>query len=156
MRHLMLIYLGVVVATMVGCAAAGRSLQTARDYRVASPIIPVESAVIAPADCSWQDISDGNRRKAYFNDRLTVALIEISDGDARPAPPLHQHPHDQIGYVLEGRALATLGDRSQEIGPGGVYVVTSNMPHGLKPLTSRLVLLEAFTPTREDFRKRPM
>ncbi len=142
----------VVIVCMGGCAQQGQSAKPVRDYRVSSPIIPVESSVIAADDCPWQDLGNGSRRKAYFNDRQTVALLEITGGDVRPAPPLHRHSHDQIGYVMEGRALATLGDRTQEIGPGGVYIVTSNTPHGLKPLTSRLVLLEAFTPTREDFR----
>ena len=155
MHTLMLVHTAVLIAAVGACAPKGQSFKPARDYRVVRPIVPVESTVIPPDEQPWQDAGNGIRRKVYFNDRLTVALIEVSDGDTRPAPPVHKHAHDQIGYVMEGRALVTLGDRTREIGPGGVYVVTSNMPHGLKPLTSRLVLLEAFTPTREDFRIRP-
>ena len=155
MRTSMLIHTVILIAAVGACAPTGQSFTPTRDYRVGRPIVPVESAVISPDEQPWQDAGNGIRRKVYFNDRLTVALIEVSAGDTRPAPPVHRHPHDQIGYVMEGRALVTLGDRTQEIGPGGVYVVTSNMPHGLKPLTSSLVLLEAFTPTREDFRTRP-
>ncbi len=111
------------------------------------------SAVIAPDEVSWQDLGNGTKRKAWFNDHMTVALIEIVGGDKRPTPPPHHHLHEQIGYVIEGRALVTLGDRTEEIVPGGVYIVTANVPHTVKPLTHRLVLLESFTPTREDFRR---
>ncbi|MBN1346030.1 MAG: cupin domain-containing protein [Phycisphaerae bacterium] len=110
------------------------------------------SAVIGPNEVPWEDLGNGTRRKAWFNDHMTVALIEVTGGDKRPAAPPHHHPHEQIGYVMEGRALVTLGEKTEEIAPGGVYIVTANVPHTVKPLTSRLVLIESFTPTREDFR----
>jgi quercetin dioxygenase-like cupin family protein len=108
--------------------------------------------VFGAGDVSWHDLGNGSRRKAWFNDHMTVALIEVIDGDKRPAPPAHRHPHEQIGYVLEGRAMLTLGEKTEEIAPGSVYVVTPNVSHTAKPLTPRLVLLESFTPAREDFR----
>ncbi len=111
------------------------------------------SKVFAPDDVAWEDLGKGSKRKAWFNDTMTVALFEIVGGDQRPTPPKHHHPHEQIGYVIEGRALVTLGDKTEEIVPGGVYIVTANVPHTVKPLTHRLVLLESFTPTREDFRQ---
>lgn len=152
MRVGMLLIAPLAAVVIGGCATQDGSLKPARDYQVTAPITPMESAIIASDERPWQEVSPGVRRKVYFNDRLTMALIEITDGDKRPAPPAHHHPHDQIGYVLEGRGLVTLGDQTREIGPGGVYVVTSNMIHGVKPLTPRFVLVEAFTPTREDFR----
>ncbi len=111
------------------------------------------SAVFAPDDVTWEDLGNGTKRKAWFNDTMTVALFEIVGGDKRPTPPKHHHPHEQIGYVIEGRALVTLGDKTEEIVPGGVYIVTANVPHTVKPLTHRLLLVESFTPTREDFRR---
>lgn len=111
------------------------------------------STVYAPDDVAWKHLSEGTKFKAWFNDTMTVVLFEITGGDKRPTPPKHHHPHEQIGYVLEGRALVTLGDKTEEIVPGGVYTVTANVPHTVKPLTHRLVLLESFTPTREDFRR---
>jgi quercetin dioxygenase-like cupin family protein len=109
-------------------------------------------AVFGADEVPWQDLGNGTRRKAWFNDHMTVALIEVADGDKRPAPPAHRHPHEQIGYVLEGRAMLTLGEKTQEIAPGSAYVVTPNVSHTAKALTPRLVLLESFTPAREDFR----
>ncbi len=118
----------------------------------AAPRPPAAAAVIAPEEVAWQNLPNGARRKAWFNDHLTVALIEVTDGDRRPAPPAHQHPHEQIGYILEGRAIVTLGGRIANIAPGGVYVIPPNVPHTLKALTGRLVMLESFTPARDDFR----
>lgn len=82
----MLVHLGVVIASMAGCAGTDRSVKPSRDYRVAGPIIPVESAVIAPEESPWQNLGNGGRRKVYFNDQLTVAPIEISGGDSLSAP----------------------------------------------------------------------
>jgi len=151
MRYIIYVYLGLSVICICGCGSRQHKAPV-RDYQGGEPIIPVESSVITADDRPWEQVGEGVRRKVYFNDRLTLVYLEIVGGDTRPASPPHHHYHDQIGYVLEGRSLVQLGSQTREIGPGGAYIVTSNMPHALKPLTDKLVLIEVFTPTREDFR----
>jgi hypothetical protein len=48
-----------------------------------------------------------------------------------------------------------VGEEEREISAGGAYVAPSNVHHGMKPLTRRLMLVECFTPAREDFRPQP-
>lgn len=64
----------------------------------------------------------------------------------------HYHSHDQVTYVLEGRGRVSLDGKEGEVSAGGAYTVPSNTRHGLQPLTRRLILVECFTPTREDLR----
>jgi quercetin dioxygenase-like cupin family protein len=45
-----------------------------------------------------------------------------------------------------------VGGKAREIGPGGVFIAPSNVRHGIELLTDKVVLLDVFTPTREDFR----
>jgi quercetin dioxygenase-like cupin family protein len=63
---------------------------------------------------------------------------------------LHSHVHEQIGYVVSGRFSFTLDGRTQTLGPGDSYYVPSNVVHGCEALEDG-VLLDAFTPQRQDF-----
>lgn len=104
-------------------------------------------------DIPWTVLPDGRKRKAWFSDKLTMALWE-----APKQPPqikeiqLHAHTQEQITYILSGKALAKVGEKEQPVSDGGVVVVPGNVSHGLKVLSGKLVVLEVFTPVREDFR----
>lgn len=142
----------VCVLTVMICTLLGICAPIARDYEVKTPILPVSPAILTADDRPWEQMPDGTRRKAYFNDRLTVMLFEIGGPQSGPMKT-HHHPHDQITYVIEGTARVKVGDDIRIVGPGSVYIAPSNVEHGAQVLSKRLVLLETFTPTREDFRK---
>lgn len=130
--------------SLYGCASAS--------HEAPPPSIPVEAGVISADDHPWTEFGEGVRGKVYFSDRMTLLYLEMVDADKRPKYAPHQHDHDQIVYVLEGRSIVQLGDQTREVGPGDVFVVSSNLPHTYNPVTDRVVVIEVFTPTREDFR----
>ena len=45
--------------------------------------------------------------------------------------PLHQHPEEQIGTVLEGQCVFALNGVKRTIGPGDVYVIPPK-PHSAR------------------------
>ena len=63
---------------------------------------------------------------------------------------LHTHPHEQVGYVVKGRFEITLEDETTIIEAGDTYYVPSGAEHGVVALEEG-VLLDVFTPQREDF-----
>ncbi|MFB3828632.1 MAG: cupin domain-containing protein [Bryobacteraceae bacterium] len=124
-----------------------------RDYTTPEPI-QVPPAVLDSADVPWEQVQPGMRRKIYFSDRLTMVTIEFTrekPDAARPA--MHYHAHDQMAFVVEGRIRAFIGDQVKELGPGGVYSLPSNVPHGIQVLTQKVVLIDVFTPPRDDMRR---
>ena len=67
------------------------------------------------------------------------------------AAPIHQHPHQQIGLVVEGEIdLIVDGQPTQRLGPGATYYVPPNVRHGIVTHTPA-VLFDVFTPMREEF-----
>ena len=64
----------------------------------------------------------------------------------------HTHPHTQISYALSGRFVYSLGDTDYELGPGDSIAVPGGAEHGTLCL-EKGVLLDVFTPEREDFLK---
>ncbi|MHC9542827.1 MAG: cupin domain-containing protein [Vulcanimicrobiota bacterium] len=145
--------------SVFACAETGRSYiftddrSLPRDYHTADPVVPVKPAILAEDSTEWEDVGDGARRKVFFNDRLTMVLLQI-DRSVKPDEALvcHYHAHDQTTYVLEGKLNVKVGDEVREIGPGGCYIVPSNVHHGIVTMTPRVVIMDVFTPTREDFR----
>jgi quercetin dioxygenase-like cupin family protein len=58
----------------------------------------------------------------------TMELTRISF-EAGKGAEVHQHPEEQVLYVLEGVFEVTLGDETYEVGPGRASYHPPNVPH---------------------------
>ena len=65
--------------------------------------------------------------------------------------PRHQHPHEQLGIMLDGAMELTLGDETRIIRAGDAYTIPPNLPHNARTLDEGCVVLDVFTPPREDY-----
>ncbi len=96
-----------------------------------------------------KEIFGGTIRGHYAHlDRLTVGEVVLQ---ADTVVPLHQHPHEQVTYVLEGRFEFTVGSETTLLGPGMAALIPGGVLHGGKTLTACRVL-DVFSPVREDYR----
>ena len=129
--------------------------QLPRDYKIHDEIIPVNPGVF-PENQPWQIISTNLRRKVYFNDRQTMVLYEVTKTDTGKDVKTQYHYHELSGYVLSGNLLIRIDKKVQNIGPGGVYIIPSNIHYAVLPLTGKVSYLEIFTPTRDDLRSPPI
>ena len=66
--------------------------------------------------------------------------------------PRHQHPHEQLGVMLEGALELTIGDETRLLRPGDAYTIPPNLPHSAATHEEGCVVLDVFTPPREDYR----
>lgn len=64
----------------------------------------------------------------------------------------HSHPHQQITHVLAGRFEARCAGQKAILGPGDSVAVPAGALHGVTALEEG-VLLDIFTPVRQDFLK---
>ena len=81
-------------------------------------------------------------------ERMTLGLIEISEGSNLSE---HQHPHEQITYILEGELEMTIGGKTYSLSAGMCQVIPSNTPHAAIAKT-KVSLIDVFNPVREDYR----
>jgi unsaturated pyranuronate lyase len=66
----------------------------------------------------------------------------------------HSHPHEQVGYVVDGEIdFVMAGHEPVRLRKGGSYYVPANVKHYVVTHAAT-VLLDAFTPVRDDFLKR--
>ena len=71
--------------------------------------------------------------------------------DAYVTIPIHSHPHEQVGYLVEGRVEMTIDGEKYVIQKGDSYCAPANVPHGAYTLEPSIII-DTFYPPREDYR----
>ena len=98
----------------------------------------------------WIELGGGTRRRIGCYNR-NMMLVEVGF-DAGAAGSDHSHPHTQISYVLEGAFIYHIEGVARRMVKGDSIVVEGGKVHGCTCLEAG-VLLDVFTPMREDFVK---
>jgi quercetin dioxygenase-like cupin family protein len=91
------------------------------------------------------------RGRYAHGDRCTVGDVEL---DADTVIPIHEHPHEQITYLLEGSMHFVVGDETMTMKPGDIAVIPGGVSHGGRTI-SRCRVIDAFAPARDDYRENP-
>lgn len=64
---------------------------------------------------------------------------------------IHSHLHEQVSYIVSGSFEFNLNGEKQEIHRGDSVYIPTNTPHGVVALEENSIILDIFTPQREDF-----
>jgi quercetin dioxygenase-like cupin family protein len=62
----------------------------------------------------------------------------------------HQHPHEQIVMMVQGKLRLIVGDAETIMGEKDIVVVPPNTPHEAHAI-EETVVIDIFSPPREDF-----
>ncbi len=100
-------------------------------------------------NCPPETLDNGAVRKikGYIDDLMLVELT----WKAGQVGAQHRHPHRQAGYVVKGSFELNVEGEKTILHAGDLYYVTANQEHGAVALEDGSVLLDVFTPMREDF-----
>ena len=98
----------------------------------------------------WTELGDGIRRKIVgHTPALMSVLVQFDKGAVGTA---HQHElHHQSAYVLAGAFEAEVGGVKKRIGVGEAFIVPPNTLHGVVALEANSLLLDQFSPPRDDY-----
>jgi quercetin dioxygenase-like cupin family protein len=66
------------------------------------------------------------------------------------AHELHNHPHEQTGYLVSGRLRLTVEDKSYEVQPGDSWSIPGGIQHGTEIIEDSVVV-EVFSPVRDEY-----
>ena len=89
------------------------------------------------------------RKILSYTDEL---MIVENHFEAGAVGALHSHPHTQLTHVLEGSFEFVIDGEKRIVTKGDTLYKTPNIPHGCVCL-EKGILLDTFTPCREDFIK---
>lgn len=107
------------------------------------------SAFATLASLPVKKIFNGTIRGHYAHlERTTFGEVHL---DANTDVPIHQHPHEQVTYVISGRFEFTVGSETTVLEPGMAALIPGNTPHGGRTLTA-VKVVDLFAPVREEYR----
>jgi quercetin dioxygenase-like cupin family protein len=96
----------------------------------------------------WEDAAPGIQRQLYgYDNKIMMVKVKFEKG---AVGTVHQHEHVQVSYVESGTFELTIGDEKKLLKTGDGYYVSPNVLHGCV-CKEPGVLIDVFTPMREDF-----
>jgi quercetin dioxygenase-like cupin family protein len=95
-----------------------------------------------------QRIGEGIDRQMVVGERLMMCRLTLQP---HVETPVHSHPHEQMTIVERGRVRFTIDGGSRLVAAGDVLHFPPNVAHGATMLDEEVVLIDIFTPVREDF-----
>src|SRR5262249_41250284 len=102
-----------------------------------------------PEECGRHRIFPGVTIRTCACDRMMMSLVDLEPNSV--VEP-HSHPHEQVGMVVEGRAIFFIGDEQKTLGPGDFYCIPGNTTHRVVALDKPVKALDIFNPIREEYR----
>jgi len=99
-------------------------------------LTPLPGAVVLATECQ----------------EMTLTIMEF---EANLVMPEHSHPHEQVGYMVEGEAVFTIDGKPYAVAAGQMWRLPGGVPHQVSVGNRPMRVVEVFCPVREDFRKKP-
>ncbi len=127
--------------------------ETSSYFRVDDDALPDPNT--APQHVRMDDTADfplapGVRARPVFGTNLLVNHVYF---DPHAEAPLHKHPEEQAGTVLQGELEFEIGGETIRVRPGEVYVIPPNVLHAARTHDAPAVALDIFSPPRSGFRE---
>jgi len=115
------------------------------------------ASVLSAQHVNWsgvptERVGDGIERQMVWGDRVMVCRLRIAP---RTVTPVHSHPHEQVTLVERGPVEFTIDGQTRIVQTGDVLVFPSHIRHGATMLDQEVVLIDIFSPPREDFLPAP-
>jgi quercetin dioxygenase-like cupin family protein len=100
-------------------------------------------------EMSRHRIFPGVTVETCFAEKLMVSVAEF---EPNAVVEDHSHPHEQVGMVLEGRAIFYIGDEQKTLESGDVFRIPGNVKHRVVALDQPVRAIDVFYPIRDDYR----
>jgi unsaturated pyranuronate lyase len=78
----------------------------------------------------------------------SLAVVELQP-DA--VVPEHHHEHEQLGVCIRGSITFTIDGERRELGPGGTWLISSDLSHGAVAGPEGATVVDIFSPVRADW-----
>jgi quercetin dioxygenase-like cupin family protein len=95
-----------------------------------------------------EQLDEGIQRQMVVGANVMICRLRIAP---HVVTPEHDHPHEQMTLVEQGRVLFTIGNEQRIAKAGDVLHFPSGTWHGATMLDEEVILVDIFSPIREDF-----
>ncbi len=99
-------------------------------------------------DSGYKKALEGIELKTLvFGEKTLFTEFRLKAGSLLPA---HSHPHEQTGYLVEGRLRLRIGAETMDLEAGDCWCIPGGAEHGAEILKDSIAI-EVFSPVREDY-----
>lgn len=88
----------------------------------------------------------GGMRYVASGERMMIMKLELPAG---ATVPMHTHPHEQVGIVLDGEFDFIVGTQRRRMKAGDMYIIPGGVPHQAIGLDKPAVFFDVWSPPRE-------
>ncbi|NWJ48564.1 MAG: cupin domain-containing protein [Chloroflexi bacterium] len=104
-------------------------------------------------DIKSVELAQGIKMQLFSGENVMMSFVTLEPG---ALVPLHSHPHEQMGTVLEGEFIFYIGGLAEENGKrvtkGDIYLAPGGVLHAARSIGDKPCLtLDIFGPIREDY-----
>ena len=112
-------------------------------------LAPIEMKVLKIDEVEGDKLGPGTIRKILvYSENLMLMYSEAEPGGGIS----HSHPHEQMGYIIQGTTQLTARGETVTLGAGSSFLLEPNEHHDLKVLgDEKCIVLDIFHPHREDY-----
>lgn len=94
-----------------------------------------------------QPLAGITQKTLAYGDKSLLVEFRLQKGATLP---LHSHPHEQTGYLVQGQLRLTIGGAVHDVLPGDSWCIPGDVLHGAE-IVADSVAVEVFAPLREDY-----
>ena len=103
-----------------------------------------------PAQGIARTLAPGITTRVFPGDQAMLSVVRL---EPSTEGTLHHHPEEQWGVMLEGSAVRTQDGREFAVKKGDFWWTPGGVPHTIKAGPEGAVILDVFSPPREEYRK---
>jgi quercetin dioxygenase-like cupin family protein len=105
--------------------------------------------IVSEDDCVAMSPFAGVRMHATEAEKMTLSVVDM---DPHAVIDEHRHPHEQIGYMVEGEAEFIIAGESYHVRAGQMWRLPGGVPHKVIAGERPMRAIDVFYPVREDMR----
>ena len=94
-----------------------------------------------------KEIFPGVHLKSFWGEKMLVSLTTIDAGTIMDA---HSHPHEQLGYIIEGELTFIIDGQTKVLKAGEAYIIPGGVEHSVAANNGAVKVFDVFSPVREQ------
>ena len=103
----------------------------------------------SPDECGRHTIFPGVTIRTCAAERMMLSLVDLQPHSVVEE---HAHPHEQVGMLLQGKAIFYIGGEQKTLTAGDQFRIPGGVPHKVVILDEPTRALDVFYPVREEYR----
>ena len=97
-----------------------------------------------------KQLLEGARLKTMYGEKIMMAFFDLDPGAIVPE---HNHPHEQMGYVISGEVAFDIDGEKKICRAGDTYLIPGGISHSAKISDDGPAkVLDIFSPPREEYK----